>query len=319
MDDEVLAEVRALRARVEALESNVESLEVDNARLREAHAKAGAPDRPELAGPTFGPSTSVGWPEGERPPESIGRRSLLRGAGAAVGIGAIAAIGDSQPAAATPGQPLVVGAVNTTGGVSTELSGKALNAVLRIGNDRTDSTSAAGVYADAQSGRGVFGDSVNSAGVFGQSLNGPGVLANSVFSNGLEARTGFAGNGFNAVYATTQGTGNGVFGEATRTDAGANGVLGIARGAGNSVFGFKPGGVAGDAVVGYSQTANSRGVLGLSTNGRGGAFSGKQAQVQLLASTATTHPSSGARGDLFVDNSGRLWFCKGSTTWRQLA
>ena len=43
MDDAVLAEVRALRARVEALESNAESLEVDNARLREAHANAERP------------------------------------------------------------------------------------------------------------------------------------------------------------------------------------------------------------------------------------------------------------------------------------
>jgi hypothetical protein len=269
---------------------------------------------------TSGPSTAVRWPEGEGPRRSVGRRSLLLGAGAAAGIGAVTAIGGGQPAAATPGQPLVVGAVNTAGGASTELSGRAPDGVLRIGNDTTNDAGADGLYAHAQSGRGVFGDSVDGPGVFGQSEDGPGVEANGVNGNGLEARTTVTSdNPFNAVYATTRGTGNGVFGEATRTNAAANGVLGIARGTGNSVFGFKPGGVAGDAVVGYSQTTNSRGVLGLSTNGRGGAFSGKQAQVQLLASTATTHPSSGARGDLFVDNSGRLWFCKGGTTWRQLA
>ena len=28
---------------------------------------------------------------------------------------------------------------------------------------------------------------------------------------------------------------------------------------------------------------------------------------------------SGAIGDLFVDRGGRLWFCKGGTTWKQLA
>jgi hypothetical protein len=44
----------------------------------------------------------------------------------------------------------------------------------------------------------------------------------------------------------------------------------------------------------------------------------ESAQVQLLASAATTHPSSGLRGELFVDKSGRLWFCKGTTTWKQL-
>ena len=128
-------------------------------------------------------------------------------------------------------------------------------------------------------------------------------------------------NGFNAVYARCGGgsPGNAVFGEVTGPFTTGNAVLGIHGGPGNCVFGFKPGGVTGDAVVGYSQTANSRGVLGLSTNGRGGAFNGKKAQIQLRASAATTHPSSGARGDLFVDNSGRLWFCKGSTTWKQLA
>ena len=213
-------EMTAPASVVAALVARVEQLELEVRELRGGGQS------------TSGPSTAVRWPQGEGPRRSFGRRSLL-GAGAAVGIGAIAAIGDGQPAAATPGQPLVVGAVNTTGGVSTELSGEALNAVLRIGNDRTDSTSSAGVYAHAQSGRGVFGDSVESAGVFGQSEDGPGVLANSVYSNGLEARTtATSDNPFNAVYATTRGTGNGVFGEATRTNAAANGVLGIARGTG---------------------------------------------------------------------------------------
>ena len=27
----------------------------------------------------------------------------------------------------------------------------------------------------------------------------------------------------------------------------------------------------------------------------------------------------GVRGDLYVDKSGRLWFCKGGSTWKQLA
>jgi hypothetical protein len=34
---------------------------------------------------------------------------------------------------------------------------------------------------------------------------------------------------------------------------------------------------------------------------------------------ATSHPGSGAKGDLFVDTSGRLWFCKGGMSWKQLA
>jgi hypothetical protein len=61
------------------------------------------------------------------------------------------------------------------------------------------------------------------------------------------------------------------------------------------------------------------GVQGESVNGRGGLFTGKVAQVRLLPSTAATHPASGLAGDLFVDASARLWFCKGGTTWKQLA
>ena len=148
------------------------------------------------------------------------------------------------------------------------------------------------------------------------SFGGTGVNSLSVEGNAIAAEIR-EGNGFNAVYATCGGSGNGVFGEVTNTSGTGNAVLGIHKGPGNAVFGYKPTGAAGDAVVGYSQTG--RGVFGVSTNGRGGAFSGKKAQVQLQASAATTHPGTGARGDLFVDNSGRLWFCKGSTTWKQLA
>jgi len=42
-------------------------------------------------------------------------------------------------------------------------------------------------------------------------------------------------------------------------------------------------------------------------------------EINLVTSTRATHPTSGRRGDLLVDASGRLWFCKGGTTWKQLA
>jgi amino acid transporter len=61
------------------------------------------------------------------------------------------------------------------------------------------------------------------------------------------------------------------------------------------------------------------GVRGESSSGRGGVFIGTAAQVRLSPSSASSHPASGSRGDLFVDAAGRLWFCKGATTWHQLA
>jgi hypothetical protein len=61
------------------------------------------------------------------------------------------------------------------------------------------------------------------------------------------------------------------------------------------------------------------GINATSNNGVGGKFGGKTAQIHLTPSSAASHPTSGAAGDLFVDASKRLWFCKGGTNWHQLA
>ena len=69
-------------------------------------------------------------------------------------------------------------------------------------------------------------------------------------------------------------------------------------------------------VSGYS--TSGYGLKGQSKNGRGAVLIGKKAQLRLQPSSAATHPATGATGDLFVDSTGRLWFCKGSTTWVQI-
>jgi hypothetical protein len=51
----------------------------------------------------------------------------------------------------------------------------------------------------------------------------------------------------------------------------------------------------------------------------GATFEGKTAQVELVPSPESSHPSSGAPGQLFVDNAKRLWFCRGGNDWQQLA
>jgi hypothetical protein len=50
----------------------------------------------------------------------------------------------------------------------------------------------------------------------------------------------------------------------------------------------------------------------------GGWFDGNRAAIH-LAQNGPTHPVDGRRGDLVADTTGRLWFCKGGTTWKQLA
>ena len=73
-------------------------------------------------------------------------------------------------------------------------------------------------------------------------------------------------------------------------------------------------------VIGLSDGGTtSVGVRGESPTGRGGVFKGNLAQLRLFPSIAPSHPFRGALGDLFLDKNKRLWFCKGGTTWKQLA
>lgn len=90
------------------------------------------------------------------------------------------------------------------------------------------------------------------------------------------------------------------------------GVRGLSE-TGTAVHGA---GTAGIGVLGSSVTV---GVRGESDQGRGGVFQGGKAQVRLLPSGASSHPNRGQRGDLFLDKSGRLWFCKGGTNWKRVA
>jgi hypothetical protein len=60
-------------------------------------------------------------------------------------------------------------------------------------------------------------------------------------------------------------------------------------------------------------------INGASAHGIGGHFSGATAQIQLVPSSASTHPVKGSAGMLFVDRSHRLWFCRGGEDWHRLA
>jgi hypothetical protein len=68
--------------------------------------------------------------------------------------------------------------------------------------------------------------------------------------------------------------------------------------------------------------ADGPGVHGISMSGVGGVFEGGEAAVRLIPSASASHPRSGHTGDLMLDASHRLWFCKrgGSpAVWKRLA
>jgi hypothetical protein len=60
-------------------------------------------------------------------------------------------------------------------------------------------------------------------------------------------------------------------------------------------------------------------ITGASAHGIGARFSGGFAPIELVPSSAATHPTKGTAGTLFVDRSHRLWFCRGGEAWHQLA
>ena len=149
-----------------------------------------------------------------------------------------------------------------------------------------ESKSGYGVYGVGHSGAGVWGTS-RSTGVWGD-LTGPGYA-------GVLGRTFSAGTHGRGVYGQVwKGKGEGVYGEVVPAGSSAAAVHGNTNGTGP-------------------------GVLGRSAKGRGMVAFSNVAQLQLIPSTASTHPATGQSGDLFVDKQNRLWFCHGGGAWTRVA
>jgi hypothetical protein len=80
-------------------------------------------------------------------------------------------------------------------------------------------------------------------------------------------------------------------------------------GSGAAIYGQQTSGLSAAAIYGASTTA------------RGGQFSGGPAQI-LIPGTASTHPTSGKAGDLYLDSSSRVWLytvtSTTTATWKQI-
>jgi hypothetical protein len=118
----------------------------------------------------------------------------------------------------------------------------------------------------------------------------------------LRVRQTNADNPEHAVHVTTAGTGYAFIGRTT----GMNSAAGVfVDNTANSEPAFE---------------AHSKGQgFGLDAKcqyGVGARFQGKNAAIELIPSTAGTHPATGRPGQLFVDSRKRLWYCKGGTDWK---
>jgi len=98
---------------------------------------------------------------------------------------------------------------------------------------------------------------------------------------------------------TNVGLGRGLLVSSTNTENEVGASTGVNHGSGAGVWGT---------------SSSGDGVVGVSTHARGGRFRGPAAAIHLTPSTRSTHPTSGLVGDVFVDASARLWFCRKSAT-----
>jgi hypothetical protein len=283
------------------------------------------------------------------------RRELLTGVAGGVAAVVVGNLGRAQPAAASDDTGHVhLGTGNSTttftGISNTSTDGDALigfaygdgDGIHGIsGTGRAvygESGTGTGVVGSCPSGYGVRGESTSLAGVTGTSESGTGVRAVSgsgygAYASSTSAAAVYASSGSNiGVYGTsasgygvwgTSGSSYGVYGSSASATLPA--VLGRSVGGNTGLQGYSgtnatPAGPARTGVFGSADGGSTAvGLRGASSTGRGAVLGGKLGQLKLKPSTTVSHPSSGQRGDFFVDKSGRLWFCKGGTSWKQLA
>jgi hypothetical protein len=114
------------------------------------------------------------------------------------------------------------------------------------------------------------------------------------------------------------GTGSPIVGWTADTSSAAPTIEAEQDGVGHGVFAHIEKTTNTHAAVRANTIGVGAAVDASSSLGTGGVFRGKKAQIQLVPSTASTHPSTGAKGQLYVDKSARLWYCYATNKWKQI-
>jgi hypothetical protein len=286
-------DVAAREARLARLEQEIAELRRDNQSL-----------------PAVVSEPEQGAGEGEKLP----RREVLKGAAYALGAVSLSLMG-TQRAEATTGF-MQYGAFQHSDTSVTGLGSSSISGTLILNNSfqgAEDPTLGRVLLAESSGGHAIHATVSGSVGdgvkveVFGFG-HGVHVVKPGEFGHCVLGFQNSPDSFYAALAGVTQGAGPGLHGRGEGTGQGVWGEINDSSKTQAAIIGTTEG--SGPAIEGRS------------VRGRGGAFRGKKAQIRLIPSTATTKPSTGSRGDLFVDSSGRLWYCKtgGSTTgWKQLA
>jgi hypothetical protein len=174
----------------------------------------------------------------------------------------------------------------------------------------SSSSPQASTWRNLGTGDGFLAGSGSNYGLKGASSLDTGVYGSSDFGIGIEGVS--YGASQTSIHAIKAVGGYAIHGEIKDWDSGWTAVYGSTNGPGVAVVGESTGN--GHGTWGKAAGVGD-GIYGESAGGRGGHFKGKKAQLRLDPSTASTHPSSGAAGAVFLDKSKRLWLCKGGTSW----
>jgi len=248
--------------------------------------------------------------------ELVDRRRVLRHAtmaGAALGAAAYAMRPGS--AAASTGN-LVYGTSNNAGSDWTTLESDAPGYTLRVENLGTGT--ALDVYAaDAPQALNVTnGDGTAVRAVaYG---SGYGVLA--VGTDDAYAINGYCDGTGTAVWAeiANSGTGRAVLATIANSSNTWPSIEASTQGLGPAALAHIDNAASASPAVRGRTDGTGAGVYGESDQGRGMLCRGGAAAIRLMPSKSATHPATGLRGDLLVDSSGRLWFCRGGANWKQV-
>jgi hypothetical protein len=250
------------------------------------------------------------------PHAKVDRRALLRlgAAAAALGAGSLA-LKPNAAAATTAGMQL--GAENDAANSATGVTSSNGTDTLHVTN-----TNAAPAVEVRSGGAGLLAFGAADAGVVGITRGvGPGVRARADIGTGpaLRAEVDAAAATTTTIEAAQSGQGIGVLAHIDNTTSNARAVVASTRGLGQAHLAAIANASSKAAAMRAQTTGFGSAVDAASALGAGGRFSGKTAQIQLVPSNLSTHPPSGSAGQLFVDRSNRLWYCKGGTAWHQLA
>ena len=212
--------------------------------------------------------------------KSPSRRALLAGALGGIGAWAASAIGRASPVRAANGDPMLVGNAHTATAETKITNSTTIDTVLWGA-----SSSGVGVSGTSSSNFGVYGSSTSYTGILGSSSTGIGVVGGSQATN----QAGVLGRSF--------GSSTGVYG------ASEGGSLPAAK-AKTGVYGYAAQGSASQGVWGHSPAGN--GVVGSTTTGYAGYFSGKVYSTQFYELSEIGTPAAPApnRARLFVKDNG---------------